>query len=88
MGKKIREIISDALELPKDAFVKLPRIVLTGNREVFIESYKSIIEYTEEQIRLSTGEGAVKICGSRLNITGIGEEKMIIDGEIQSVEFQ
>jgi sporulation protein YqfC len=84
---KIRETISDALELPKDTFLNLPRIILTGNREVYIENYKGIIEYTDTLMRLNTGARLLKITGSGLGIVSIGADDIIVGGEISTVEF-
>lgn len=84
---KLRETISDALELPKDTFLNLPRIILTGSREVYIENYKGIIEYTDTLMRLNTGARLLKITGTGLGIVSIGADDITVGGEISSVEF-
>lgn len=84
---KIRETISDALELPKDTFLDLPKIILTGNREVYIENYKGIIEYTDTLMRLNTGMRLLKITGKALCIMSIGADDITVGGEIEAVEF-
>lgn len=87
MKKKFRENISDIFELPKDTFVSLPQIILTGNREIYIDNYKGIIEYGENTIRINTGEKILKISGNELDIKGIGENDITVDGDILTVEF-
>lgn len=84
---KIRETISDALEMPKDTFLDLPKIILTGSCEVYVENYKGIIEYTDELIRLNTGMRLLKITGKALKIVSIGADDITIGGEIDAVEF-
>lgn len=87
MRKLIRETIADALEFPKDAFLDLPKIILTGDKEVYIENYKGIIEYTDTLMRLNTGFRLLKIEGSTLSIKSIGTDDITVTGKIQSVEF-
>ncbi len=85
--KRWKENISDMLELPKDTFMNLPQIIMLGNKEIYIDNYKGIIEYSDTVIRLNIGEKALKICGENLDIKGIGEEDITIDGSFCSVEF-
>lgn len=87
MKKKFRENISDMFELPKDTFVDLPKIVLTGNREIYVENYRGILEYTDSVIRLNIGTNALKVCGEELDIRAIGEEDITLNGTIESIEF-
>lgn len=87
MKKKFRENISDMFDLPKDTFVDLPKIILTGNREIYVENYRGILEYTDSIIRLNIGANAIKVCGEELDIRAIGEEDITLNGTIASIEF-
>ncbi len=87
MKKKFRENISDMFDLPKDTFVDLPKIILTGNREIYVENYRGILEYTDSVIRLNIGANALKVCGEELDIRAIGEEDITLNGTISSIEF-
>lgn len=87
MKKKFRENISDMFDLPKDTFVDLPKIILTGNREIYVENYRGILEYTDSIIRLNIGANALKVCGEELDIRAIGEEDITLNGTIASIEF-
>lgn len=87
MKKKFRENISDIFDLPKDTFVDLPKIILTGNREIYVENYRGILEYTDSIIRLNIGANALKVCGEELDIRAIGEEDITLNGTISSIEF-
>ena len=90
MGRKIDHIkseISDALELPKEIVLDLPKVSLVGDLQVNIENHKGIIEYSPTQIRVSSNSGMLKIKGNKLYIKVIIKEEIVITGEIQSLEF-
>ena len=85
--KKLREKFTEALELPKELILDLPKLTMVGNGDLMVENYKSIMEYGSARIRLNTGLGAVKITGAGLVIKEITSEDIIISGEIHSLEF-
>lgn len=84
----IRETIADSFGLPKDVIMNLPKISVGGNREIYIENYKSILEYTSEEIRLSTTVGVVRILGKELKIDRIRINDIFISGYFRLVEYE
>lgn len=85
--KPVKEKIIDALDLPKDIVLDLPRMVLTGNRELYIENYRGIVEYTDTLIRLNTSANMIKVTGEGLNIKHIASEEITLSGKIKCMEF-
>lgn len=83
----IKENVSDALEIPKDILLDLPRITLIGNLQVSIENHKGIIEYSNEYIRVKIKDGVIKVSGMNLVIKTIITEEIIISGKIASIDF-
>lgn len=83
----IKENVSDALEIPKDILLDLPRITLIGNLQVSIENHKGIIEYSNEYIRVKIKDGVIKVSGMDLVIKTIITEEIIITGKIASIDF-
>lgn len=65
----------------------LPHLIFSGNRELQLEGCKSIIEYSEEVIRLNLGKGTVALIGKDLSITSLSSYEMLILGKISTVEF-
>ncbi|MEG1459493.1 MAG: YabP/YqfC family sporulation protein, partial [Acetivibrio sp.] len=65
---EIMEGISDTMKLPSDMLAGAPILSLIGQRQICIENYKGIIEYTEELIRVQTKIGRIHIRGNNLNI--------------------
>ncbi|RYD03384.1 hypothetical protein N752_19595 [Desulforamulus aquiferis] len=41
----------------------LPKIVLVGNLQVFIENHRGIVEYNSDKVRIKVGDGEVGIIG-------------------------
>lgn len=79
--------ISEALELPIDIMMDLPKLTIIGNMEISLLNHKGIIEYTNEIIRINTKSGVFKIIGRNLEIKTILSEEIIITGIIQNIEI-
>jgi len=80
--------IVNALDLPQDVVLNIPRITLTGKIAVFLENHKGIVEYSERVIRVNTPIGIIVIKGEDLLIKTIIADEITIDGNIKSVEYE
>jgi sporulation protein YqfC len=83
----LREKITEALELPKEIVLNVPKLTIVGTGDMIIENYKGIMEYEINRIRVNTGAGIIRITGDRLIIREITSEDIFISGEINSLEF-
>ncbi len=84
---KLREKITEMLELPKEIVLNMPKLVMLGNGDVIIENYKGIVEYAEGVIRVNTTSGIIKITGTDIYIKEITAENIMVYGNILSLEF-
>lgn len=84
---KIKEKISDALELPKDITLDIPKVIILGTDSVSVENHKGIISYNDNQIKINTGCGILIISGERLAIKSIIQEEIIITGKIDNIGY-
>ena len=66
MKKGIGERIAEITEIPKDYIMNLPRITILGTREVYVDNYKGLLEYSHELIRLATTNKIIIIKGTGL----------------------
>jgi len=82
-----KEKIMDSLQLPKDILNGDMRITLTGYREVWVENYKGILEYSPECILLQGKSGKVQFVGKRLTIDYYTNEDMKLTGKIISINY-
>lgn len=85
--KKFSEAIADTWGVPKDVIMNIPRITISGDREIYIENHKGVTEYTDSIIRVSTGMGTVKIHGRSLTISAIRQEDILINGRFIKIEY-
>ena len=76
------------LEIPSDIMLDLPKVVVVGNLQVFIENHRGIIEYTSELIRIIVEDGEINISGENLSIRNIMVDELIIEGKIKSLELR
>lgn len=84
----IREKMTELFELPKEIVLDLPKITMVGNNNIIIENYKGIVEYDNNNIRVNTSNGIIKIDGGSLVIREITSEDLLIEGNINMIEFQ
>lgn len=83
----IKKGLAEVLELPKDIILDLPKIIMVGNLQIYIENHKGILEYTDNRIRINTKNGILRIIGKNLILKNIVAEEIFIVGEINQVEF-
>ena len=82
-----KEKVADRLDVSKEVILDVPKIVFIGNREVAVENYKSIREYTENKIILDSDPMCLKFSGKELEIRSISREMLFITGRIEKMEF-
>ena len=78
----------ETLELPKDLVYGAILITATGRRELLVENYRGILEYTTECIRLQAKDCRVAISGKSLNIQYYTNEEMKISGIINCIQYE
>ena len=83
----LKAAISEALELPGEITLNLPKIIMIGHSRMLIENHKGVIEFTPLKIRLNSGIGVIKIEGIDLNLKNIAADDIIVTGKIKTVSF-
>lgn len=83
----IKKTITNALELPVDIALDMPKIIITGDLRVDITNHKGIIEYTYDLIRINTNIGMIRVEGKDMEIKNILIEEISIIGHIHKVEI-
>ena len=85
--KKRENDIFEKLNLPKDITRGAFILTAIGNRELYIENYKGILEYTRDCIRIQGKNTYILIEGRNLTIDHYTEEEMMIKGQIFSIQY-
>lgn len=75
----------EAMQIPPDLSRRDCILNLCGGKELYIENYRHILEYQEEEIRVLTKNGKVSIRGKRLTIQSYTQDEMYITGQIQEI---
>ncbi|ACB84779.1 sporulation protein YqfC [Natranaerobius thermophilus] len=83
-----KELFTDFFDLPKDIVLNLPRIIIIGNTQFYVENHRGISEYSEDTIRIKITGGELKVIGTNLVVRNIFEEEILIEGDIEKIEFQ
>lgn len=86
--KSIKEMISEKMSLPKDVMLDLPKLSICGDKEIYIENHKGIMEYTSKCMRIKTNDGIAHIYGEELRIIILESDRMVINGEFERVEYE
>lgn len=84
----IRERFADAVDISKDVILDTALIRMIGNRELTLENYKGILEYTETCIRVKAKPYIIKITGSGMEIKMITQEMLYITGRILCFSYE
>jgi sporulation protein YqfC len=73
-------------ELLYDFSVNLPRVLIGGKSGV-LDHVKKLIIVTENNIVANCGSGHISVHGEKLIIRQLSEERIILSGEINTIEF-
>lgn len=87
MFKKIQTSVGEVLDFPPDVVGEGPKITITGRRQIIVENYSSILNFSEEEIRLETAEGDIFFRGKGLMLKVILATELHIEGELVSFSF-
>ena len=79
------ERTAQALDLPADVLAGLPKVELTGDREVRMENHRGILSYGTEEIHVSGGQFVVQIRGEGLELRSMTGLELLITGRITSI---
>ncbi len=86
--KPIKETFSDMWGIPKDIIMDLPRLIITGSREIYIENHRGIIKFSDNEILIKTQEGILGVYGDKLEIEHIRTNDMLILGYFKKIGYE
>ena len=87
LKNRFKRQFSDYLELPEDIMLDLPKIVLVGNLQVFIENHRGIQEYNPQLVRVVVNDKIVEVTGESLTLRNILPDEICVEGQINSLSF-
>ena len=88
MKKNRYNKIDKLLELPKEVYSDVPKIIMTGFEEVIIENFKGILEYEDFFVQINTHIGIININGYNLLLENMTDDDIKVKGKIESVDIE
>ena len=79
-AKRISDVIPSAI-------IDSPIIGMTGNKEITVDGFKGIVDYTETSVSFKAGSVIMTVGGGGLSIRYLSVHTIVISGEITAVEF-
>ena len=83
--KKLKQEFANFLEIPRDVMLDLPKVVLIGDMQVFIENHRGIVEYNSQRLRVKVSTGEVEVAGENLVLRNIMPDEIGVEGRIKGV---
>ncbi len=88
MKKRGQNKIDKILEIPKEVYTNVPKIVITGFDEMIIENFKGILEYEEFFVQINTYVGVININGYGLTLENMTNDDIKVKGKIESIDIE
>lgn len=88
MKKNKAKRLDRILDMPKEIYLNIPKIIITGFDEMIIENYKGILEYEEYYVRINTHIGIININGFDLNLENLTNDDIKVKGKIESIDVE
>ena len=76
------------LEMPKEVYSNVPKIIITGFDEMIIENFKGILEYEDFYVRINTHIGIINVNGFNLNLENMTNDDIKVTGKIESIDIE
>ncbi|MBQ6402436.1 MAG: YabP/YqfC family sporulation protein [Oscillospiraceae bacterium] len=81
------DLAAERLEIPTFGLHGLPRLTLTGNRQLLVEQHRGLTRYSSDVIELALQKGRIRIEGNNLRLVAMDKEAVLIAGEIKGLEY-
>lgn len=85
--QKNKDIIIESLQLPKDIMYHAAIVTILGNRDIHIENYRGILEYSRKTILIQAKDCKICVSGENLLIQYYTNEDMQISGKISGIQY-
>ena len=84
---EVIDLAAERLEIPTFGLHGLPRLTLTGNRQLLVEQHRGLTRYSADCIELALQKGSIRLTGKNLRLVAMDKEAVLIAGEIRCVEY-
>ena len=81
------ELAAERLEIPAFGLGGLPRLTLTGRRELLVELHGGLTRYGGDCVEFAVSHGRVRVQGTGLRLVAMDKTALLLAGEIAALEF-
>ena len=86
--EKLFARLAERLELPGQAAVVEPQVLLSGDRQLTVEGHRGIRSYGPERIEVRTARACVCVDGRELRVAMLNPDCMVIRGRLRGVTLE
>ena len=79
--------INRCLDLPDGLLSGETHIEVLSDKKALIDGKCTVLQYSEEEIKINTGTGIIAFIGKNLSIDSLNKESAIISGTLKKIEF-
>lgn len=78
----------ESLQIPRDLAFQESIITLTGEKEILLENYRGILEYTQNHLLVLTRHCRIRIQGEHLEVLYYTNDEMKVSGQITGIFYE
>lgn len=86
--KGVNQSMGRLLDFPKEFTLDLPKVVLLGDFQLYIENHQGICHYDTQQVLVNCSLGLLVVGGEELMIKQITIDELYIEGRIVTLSYQ
>ena len=90
-NKKKRGLLTRAenvFDIAAGTLGNLPNITLYGTTLMEIDNFKSLLDFSQDTVRVNTTDGIVRIDGVNLHLAFMTDESISVKGNIRNLSFE
>jgi sporulation protein YqfC len=87
MFDKIGKIAAASLDLPEEIVLNLPITTVVDNKNITVQNFKALKEYTQSNISIRLKKGNMIISGEKLFVECINTDYIKIKGKIKEIVY-
>ncbi len=84
---KYKEKVTRFLEIPQELVGDGTRMSIVENKMIFLEGKNKIEDYYSHFIKVKTGKHIIIIDGKNMEIRGMEDSELVIEGDILTISF-
>lgn len=75
------------LSLPADSMAALPRVTLTGRRQLLVEQHRGLARYDSDCVELELGVYRLRVHGGDLCLAAMDRDAVLLTGMVAALEL-